>query len=93
MAKAIKGSPIVLDTAVNVLYNDKFEAGLAYRVNDAVSLMFNFRVFDSLRMGYAFDYTTNNLGSFNSGTHEFMLLFDFDTLGLKKGYDKSPRFF
>ncbi len=93
MAKAVKGSPLVLDTAVNVLFNDKFEAGIAYRLNDAVSAMFNVRVLDSLRVGYAFDYTTTNLGNFNSGTHEFMLLFDFDTLGLKKGYDKSPRFF
>ncbi|WP_299624789.1 type IX secretion system membrane protein PorP/SprF [uncultured Tenacibaculum sp.] len=93
MAKAVKGSPLVVDTAVNVLFDDKFEAGLAYRVNDAISVMFNIRVLDSFRFGYAFDYTTTNLGSFNSGTHEFMLLFDFDTLGLKKGYDKSPRFF
>ncbi len=93
MMKGVKGSPIVLDTAVNVLFNDRIEGGISYRLNDAISAMFNIRVFNSLRVGYAFDYTTTNLGNFNSGTHEIMMLFDFDTLGLKKGYDKSPRFF
>ncbi len=93
MMKAVKGSPIVLDTSFNVLFNDRFEGGLSYRFNDSFSAMFNVKAFDSLRVGYAFDYTTSNLSDFNSGTHEIMLLFDLDTLGLKKGYDKSPRFF
>lgn len=93
MMKAVKGSPIVLDTSLNVLFNNKFEGGLSYRVNDSFSAMFNIRAFDMLRIGYAFDYTTTNLSNFNSGTHEVMVLFDFDTLGLRKGYDKSPRFF
>ncbi len=93
MLKAVKGSPIVLDTSVNVLFNNKFEGGLSYRLDDSLSAMFNVRAFNTLRIGYAFDYTTTNLGNFNSGTHEIMLLFDFDTLDLKKGYDKSPRFF
>lgn len=93
LMKAVKGSPIVLDTSLNVLFNNKFEGGVSYRINDSVSFMFNVKAFDSLRIGYAFDYTTTNLSDFNSGTHEIMVLFDFDTLGLKKGYDKSPRFF
>jgi len=93
MMKAVKGSPIVLDSSVNVLFNDRFEGGLSYRLSDSFSAMFNIRAFDSLRIGYAFDFTTSNLSNFNSGTHEVMLLFDFDTLGLQKGYDKSPRFF
>ena len=93
MMKAVKGSPVVLDTSFNVLFNDRFEGGLSYRINDSFSAMFNVKAFDSLRVGYAFDYTTSNFSDFNSGTHEIMLLFDLDTLGLKKGYDKSPRFF
>ena len=75
----------------NVLYNNKFELGAAYRINDAVSALMNINVTPSLRVGYAYDYTLSNLGQFNSGTHEIMLLFDLDLLG--KGYDKSPRFF
>ncbi len=93
MTKMVKGSPIVLDASINALFNDKFEGGLSYRLNDSASAMFNVRALEILRIGYAFDFTLSDLNNFNSGTHEIMLLFDLDTLGLKKGYDKSPRFF
>lgn len=82
---------MTVDLTANVLYNNKFELGAAYRLGDAVSALCNINVTPSLRVGYAYDYTLSNLGQFNSGTHEIMLLFDLDLLG--KGYDKSPRFF
>ncbi|MBF4491916.1 type IX secretion system membrane protein PorP/SprF [Flavobacterium sp. JLP] len=91
MAKFVKGAPVSVDITANVLYNEKFELGAAYRINDGISALANINVTPSLRVGYAYDYTLSNLGQFNSGTHEIMLLFDLDLLG--KGYDKSPRFF
>ncbi|KQO33156.1 hypothetical protein ASF10_18950 [Flavobacterium sp. Leaf82] len=91
MSKYVAGAPISVDVTANVLYNNKFELGAAYRVNDAVSALMNINVTPSLRVGYAYDHTLSNMGQFNSGTHEIMLLFNLDLLG--KGYDKSPRFF
>ncbi|WP_163400015.1 PorP/SprF family type IX secretion system membrane protein [Flavobacterium fluviatile] len=91
MSRFVSGAPLSVDITANVLYNEKFELGAAYRLNDAVSALMNINVTPSLRIGYAYDYTVSNLGQFNSGTHEIMLLFDLDLLG--KGYDKSPRFF
>jgi type IX secretion system PorP/SprF family membrane protein len=91
MTKYVTGAPLSIDITANVLYNNKFEFGAAYRIDDAVSALVNINVTPSLRVGYAYDYTLSNLGQFNSGTHEIMLLFDLDLLG--KGFDKSPRFF
>lgn len=91
MSKFVTGSPIAVDVSANVLYNNKFELGVAYRINDSFSALMNINVAPNLRVGYSYDYTTSNLGQFNSGTHEIILLFDLDLLG--KGYDKSPRFF
>lgn len=91
MTKIVKGAPLSIDLTANVLYNNKFEFGAAYRIDDSVSALFNFNVTPTLRVGYAYDYTLTNFGQFNSGTHEIMLLFDLDLLG--KGFDKSPRFF
>lgn len=91
MTKYVNGAPLSIDITANVLYNNKFELGAAYRVDDAISALININVTPTLRVGYAYDYTLSNLGQFDSGTHEIMLLFDLDLLG--KGFDKSPRFF
>ena len=93
MAKAVKGAPVSIDLSANVLINNRIEAGLGYRLDDAITGLVNFKVTPALRVGYAYDYTTSNLGDYNSGSHEIMLLFDLDFLNIKKGFDRSPRFF
>ena len=93
MAKGVAGAPFALDITANVLLQEKLEVGLAYRLEDAVSALVNFRVAPNLRIGYSYDYTTSNLGDFSSGSHEIMVLFDVDLFGFKNGYDRSPRFF
>jgi type IX secretion system PorP/SprF family membrane protein len=91
MAIFVPGAPVSVDLTANVLYNEKFELGAAYRFNDSVSLLMNVNVTPNLRIGYSYDYTVSNLSQFNSGSHEIVLLYNLDLLG--KGYDKSPRFF
>ncbi|GAA4800232.1 type IX secretion system membrane protein PorP/SprF [Litoribaculum gwangyangense] len=93
MARGVKGAPLALDVTANVLIDERIEAGLGYRLGDAMSALINFRVTPELRIGYAYDYTTTNLGDFNSGSHEIFILFDVDLFGFKNGYDRSPRFF
>ena len=90
MAKAVSGSPLSIDVSANFLINDRLELGANYRFGDAVSGLVNFGVTPDLRLGYAYDYTTTNLGNFNSGTHEIFLLWDID---FSKKNLKSPRFF
>ncbi|WP_430401098.1 PorP/SprF family type IX secretion system membrane protein [Flavobacterium sp.] len=92
MSKIVKNSPLSLDITANFLLFNKFEIGGSHRFNDSFSGLVNYRINEKLRIGYAYDHTVNNLGEFNSGTHEIMILFDLDQFGIK-GYDKSPRFF
>jgi type IX secretion system PorP/SprF family membrane protein len=93
MTKLVASAPASIDITANFLLYNKFEIGAAYRVQDAVSALANFKVNDQLRIGYSYDYTLTNLTKFNSGSHEFMLLFDIGYNKKKKGFDKSPRFF
>lgn len=96
MAKGVEGAPVSLDLTTNVLINNKFEAGVGYRLGDSVSGLASFYVTPTLRIGYSYDYTLSNLRNFNSGSHEVFILFDLDLSKLSssgKGYDKSPRFF
>lgn len=91
MAKAVAGAPVSFDITANVLFMDMLELGIGYRLDDSISGLCNFRINPSIRIGYSYDYTLSNLGRFNSGTHEVLLLFDLNLFGIKT--DKSPRFF
>ena len=88
MIKATEGAPLSVDLSLNLLVDERVELGLSHRLDDSISGMVGFQVNDDFRIGYAYDYTTSRFGDFNSGSHEIMLLFDFNRKNIK-----SPRFF
>jgi len=89
MSKAVLGSPLAVDVSANFLYDEAYEIGASYRWDDSVSLLFNAKVTDKLRVGYAYDFTTSSLTDYNSGSHEVIVLFEILT-----AYEiTSPRFF
>lgn len=90
MLKMAVESPLAVDLSLNALYNDKFEVGLTYRLQDSFGAMVNYRVTNKLRVGYAYDQLTSALGYEGSGSHEVILLFD---VFYKKKVASSPRFF
>ena len=73
-------------------YMKKFELGVSYRYQDAISGLAGINVTPNLKIGYAYDFNTSELKTFNNGSHEFILLYRFDVLGLSKKYS-SPRFY
>ncbi|UMB52881.1 type IX secretion system membrane protein PorP/SprF [Lutibacter sp. A64] len=88
MLKATAGAPLSVDLSLNLLIDERVELGLSHRFDDSISGMIGFQVNNDFRVGYAYDYTTSKFGDFNSGSHEILLLFDFNRKKLK-----SPRFF
>ncbi|PCH75303.1 MAG: hypothetical protein COB98_09140 [Flavobacteriaceae bacterium] len=89
LIKAVAGAPLSIDISANAMLSDKVEFGLTYRLDDSVGAMAAFNINLDMRIGYAFDYTTSNMGDYNSGSHEIFLLYD-----LRDRRDgKSPRFF
>ena len=92
VVKIVGGAPVSFDISANMLYNNKFELGLSYRYQDAISGLAVFNITRDLRLGYAYDFNTSELKSYNNGSHEFMLIYRFDVLGLSKKYS-SPRFY
>lgn len=100
----ITGAPLNLNISTNFLYNDRFTAGVSYRLDNAISALVGFQISSSTFIGYSYDYNINGLGQFNSGSHEIILKFylgkggedkDGDTKG-RKGKPKqidTPRFF
>lgn len=90
LTKVVQGAPLQFDVSGNFLINEKFTAGVAYRWNIAVSALVGFQASDSFFIGYGYDLETTRLASYNSGTHEIFLKYDFFN---RFGKVISPRFF
>ena len=90
MMKSAVNAPISLDISANVLFYEKFEGGLTYRIDDSFGAMINYGITPSIRIGYAYDHIISDLKTSTQASHEFMLLFD---LNFPKKVSVSPRFF
>ena len=64
--------------------------GVKYRWDDSLSTLFGFQVFPKFNLGYAYDYSINDLNKYKTGTHGVFLRFQ---LISKEKKLKSPRFF
>jgi type IX secretion system PorP/SprF family membrane protein len=63
------------------VFNQKIKGGLTYRTADAISILggyiFNINANSSLYIGYSYDFTTSNIISYSSGSHELLLRYCF----------------
>jgi type IX secretion system PorP/SprF family membrane protein len=90
LVKYVAGAPLIADFSANFMFNNAITLGASYRTGDSVSAMASLQITPQFLVGYAYDYTTTELQTYNSGTHEIMLRFEL--VSRKKGL-KSPRFF
>ncbi len=100
----VNGLPLNINVSSNFLISDVFTVGASYRVDNAVSGLAGFQVSSGTFVGYSYDYNTNGLGQYNSGSHEIILKFylgkgdgnkrdkDKNVKGKPKQID-TPRFF
>ncbi|MGD1944831.1 MAG: type IX secretion system membrane protein PorP/SprF [Croceivirga sp.] len=71
----LPGSPLNVNLSANFLLMDTLTLGANYQFGNAVSGVVGFQVSSSMFFGYSYDYNTNGLGQFNSGSHEAILKF------------------
>ena len=90
MLKSAFDAPSSLDVSTNFLFNEKFEAGLTYRLDDSFGAMVNYAITPNVKIGYAYDHIVSDLNVTTPSSHEFILLFD---LNFPKKVSSSPRFF
>ncbi|MEM7486664.1 MAG: type IX secretion system membrane protein PorP/SprF [Bacteroidota bacterium] len=84
------GAPISIDLSTNFLMNDKLTLGLNYRWDESLGGLLGFEVNSQFNIGYAYDFSINNLGNYNSGTHEVFIRYRYRS---NPKILKSPRFF
>jgi len=90
MVKSAFDAPVSLDVSTNFLYNNKFEVGATYRLDDSYGLMVGYNITPSLKIGYAYDHIVSDLNVTTPSSHEVILLFD---VNFPKKVSQSPRYF
>jgi type IX secretion system PorP/SprF family membrane protein len=90
MLKSAINAPVSLDLSANFLFNEKFEVGGTYRLQDSFGAMVNYAITPSLRVGYAYDHIVSDLKISTPSSHEIMVLFN---LNFPKKVSQSPRYF
>lgn len=73
MLKLVNPLPKAFDLNLKFAYRDTFWIGGGYRKNDAFFGNVGFNVAKMVGIGYAFDYTTSELSTVSSGSHELSL--------------------
>lgn len=90
LTKYVHNSPVSVDLTAQFLFYEKLWLGAMYRVGDALGGMMQMQVTPQIKVGYAYDITATELGSYNNGTHEILVSYDFN---FGRGKIRSPRYF
>ena len=87
----VNGLPLNINVSSNFLINDLFTVGASYRVDNAVSGLAGLQVSSGTFVGYSYDYNTNGLGQYNSGSHEIIFKFYLGKGGTKRDKEKNAK--
>lgn len=90
IARYIAGSPIVADINASFLFAERFWIGAMYRTAETFGFNTQFIINKKLRLGYAIDFNTSDISSYNDGIHELMVSYE---LNFVKTKYTSPRYF
>ncbi len=88
--KGVKGAPVQADLNATLWIKEMIAVGVEYRTSADISALMEIRISPQVRIGYAYDKSITSLGSFNSGSHEFMLRYEFS---FDRDRTLSPRYF
>lgn len=90
LVKYVGNAPVIADLNLNFLFSEILWVGGSYRTGDGIVAMVELELNKQWRIGYSYDFTTTDIKTYSSGTHEIMLGYNF-------GYDimkmKTPRYF
>lgn len=90
LIKGVKGAPIEGDINATLWIKDVIGIGAQYRTSADVAALIEIQASPQFRIGYSYDYSTTSLRTFNSGSHEIMLRYEF---GFGSSKILSPRYF
>ncbi len=90
LIKYTPGAPLTADVNLSLLMYDKLWTGLMYRFHEAAGVNIVYNIKNTFSIGYVYDFPINGLRTYQSGSHEVFLRYDFAP---KKAAFTSPRYF
>lgn len=88
--KSDEGGNYQFDVNAKLVYKNAIALGVAFRERESVGVMAEYIHNNIIRVGYAYDYTTNDYRNYQSGAHEIMLSF---RIIQNKEIVENPRYF
>ena len=74
LMRYVNASPLSVDITAMLEFSEYFDLGAAYRVDESASGLAIFKVSNSLKIGYAYEVSTQSAVRYmDNGTHEIML--------------------
>ena len=68
-----EGAPLGVDLNGNLIIDDLLNLGASYRSGDSMIFLFELKLNQNFRFGYAYDYVISDLNPYTNGSHEIML--------------------
>lgn len=90
LLKGVRGAPLQADFNVTLWIKEAIAIGAEYRTNADIAALMEIKVSPRVSIGYAYDKSVTTLRTFNSGSHEFMLRYEFS---FDRDRILSPRYF
>jgi type IX secretion system PorP/SprF family membrane protein len=99
LVKFVNAAPAIADINGSFIFNKRLFLGAGYRMSKRINMegtdnmlvgIAEVSILNTLRFGYSYDYFLNRTGSYNGGTHEFMVGWDISGVKTKMS---SPKFF
>ena len=78
--KAVGPVPLQLDLSAKVIYQSLVWGALAFRTADAVSILIGYVYQKKIYIGYSYDIGVSDIHRYQSGSHEIMINYHFQTL-------------
>jgi type IX secretion system PorP/SprF family membrane protein len=75
MFRYVQPLPVGFDVNAKIQYQDLLWLGFSYRYQEGFAGMLGVNISSTINLGYSYDYTTTQLNTVSSGTHEIVLGF------------------
>jgi type IX secretion system PorP/SprF family membrane protein len=80
LIKAVGPVPLQMDLSAKVIYQSQIWGALAYRTGDAISIIIGYAYQKKIYVGYSYDFGISDIHKYQSGSHEIMINYHFQTL-------------